>query len=229
MNFFNEVLTLKLLYFLQHTTVGGIILAFPPLLAAVIPHEVAHGWVAEKFGDRTAREAGRITLNPISHIDPWLTVALPLLLKLSGSPVIFGGAKPVPVNPMRLRNPRRDMIWVALAGPVTNFILAGCCYLFLYCFGLLSIPEKFPVYLLVLPLLWLKYSVVVNLVLGLFNLFPIPPLDGGRILVGILPLPAARALSRIEPFGILIVFFLLYAGVINAILGPILESILALI
>ena len=229
MNSFSEILAIRLVDFLHNSIAGGILLAFPPLLVAIILHEVAHGWTAEKFGDPTARNAGRITINPIVHIDPWLTIGLPLLLKLGGSPVLFGGAKPVPVNPLYFKDPRRDMIWVALAGPVTNFILAAGCYLILRAFGLLTISQQIPVFLLILPIYWLKYSIVINLVLGLFNLFPIPPLDGGRILAGVLPLSAARSLSKIEPYGIIIVFILLYTGVIESVLGPLLKAILGLL
>lgn len=229
MDFFNQLLTQGLLRFLNETFVGGIIMMFPPLFVAVILHEIAHGWVAEKFGDPTARNAGRITLNPLVHIDPVMTIGLPLLLKLSGSPVVFGGAKPVPVNPLFFKNPRRDMVWVALAGPATNFTIAAGCYLLLHAMGLFEVPKSFPVFLFVLPLLWLKFSIVINLILGLFNLFPIPPLDGGRVLVGVLPLPAARLVARLEPYGILIVFLLLYAGLIDSVLGPVLRAILSLL
>ena len=229
MNLFSEIITLKLVEFFDQTTLGGLIASFPPLLVAVILHEIAHGWTAEKFGDPTARNAGRITLNPLVHIDPFMTIGLPLMLRLAGSPVLFGGAKPVPVNPLRLRNPRRDMIWVALAGPVTNFILASVCYLLLRGVELLSVPDMIPLFLLILPLYWLKFSIVINLVLGLFNLFPIPPLDGGRILVGILPISAARLVARVEPYGILIVFALLYTKIIDKVLGPLLRAILSLL
>ncbi len=198
-----------------------ILLFAPPLLIAVILHEIAHGLAAEKLGDPTARRLGRITLNPISHIDPMMTLALPLFLVLAGSPVIFGGAKPVPVDPRHFKNPRRGMAYVALAGPVTNFVLAVVCYL---SFKLLNaILPVFPIPELVanLLLLWLIQGVVINLVLGLFNLLPVPPLDGGRIAVGFLPRDMAIAWSRLEPFGILIVFALLYTGVIDFLITPI--------
>jgi Zn-dependent protease len=195
----------------------------PPLLIAVILHEIAHGYVAERLGDPTARRLGRITLNPLKHIDPFMTIILPGMLILSGSPIIFGGAKPVPVNPMHFNNPRRDMAYVALAGPVTNFILAALFYL-----GYLLFSFALPVFLappIVLAIfgLWLIYGVLINLVLGLFNLLPVPPLDGGRIAVGFLPVPIARLWARLEPFGLVIVILLLFSGLFDAVLSPVIE------
>jgi len=209
------------------TVIRNISIYAIPVMAAIILHEVAHGWVAEKFGDSTARRAGRITLNPISHIDPIGTVLLPLVLVLMGSKYLFGWAKPVPVNFAALRNPKRDMIWVALSGPGTNFTL-----------GLLSaivlrlILAAFPnvVYMtlgqdlrphlvhtgglmgaiLVPIVLMLCASVLVNAVLMTLNLIPVPPLDGGRIMTGILPGPLAYKFSRIEPFGMLILILLIF-------------------
>lgn len=201
------------------------LLTVPPLLVAVILHEVAHGYAAEKLGDPTARRLGRITLNPIKHIDLWMTILLPGLLILANAPIIFGGAKPVPVDPRNFSNPRIGMMWVALAGPVTNFILAGCCYALLVGAAQLGIGDA-PTDALSLLLGWLVYGIVINLILALFNLVPIPPLDGGRIAVGLLPVPLARALARLEPFGILIVMVLLMSGVLNRVLSPLLRVIL---
>ena len=172
----------------------------PPLLVAVILHEVAHGYIADKLGDPTARLLGRITLNPIKHIDPFMTIILPFALIMIGSPFLFGGAKPVPVNPLRFKNPIRDMAYVAIAGPLTNFSLATVCWFVLKQLSIfmdLSNPASLAISLIVA---WLHYGFMVNIVLGLFNLFPIPPLDGGRILVGILPEDLARTVSQIEPY-----------------------------
>lgn len=198
-----------------------IIGAIPPLLFSVILHEIAHGRVAEHFGDLTARRLGRITLNPIKHIDPVMTVIFPGLLIFFNSPIIFGGAKPVPVNPLNFRNPRRDMAYVALAGPATNLVLAILCYLGLNLFAfldsLLPVPQIF--------YLWLAFGVLINMVLAVFNLLPVPPLDGGRIAVGFLPLSLAKSWARLEPFGLLIVMVLLFSGVLDKVLGPVLEFI----
>lgn len=208
--------------------VESIVLLAPPLIVAVVIHEVAHGWVAEKLGDPTARALGRITLNPIKHIDPVLTLLLPGLLILSGSPVVFGGAKPVPVDPRHFKNPRRGMAIVALAGPVVNFILAAACCLALK----FSIPYlqsgalQPPSAVSLVAFGWLFHGLLVNLVLGTFNLIPIPPLDGGRILVGFLPLPWARRVAKLERWGLPLVFLLLYLGAVRQVLDPIVSTVL---
>ena len=181
-----------------------ILVIAPPFAFAVILHEVAHGWVAERLGDPTARQAGRISLNPIVHVDWMLTVALPAMLIFFGSPIVFGGAKPVPVDPRYFFNPRRGMLWVALAGPVTNFVLAGGSFLLLLGGVLtLGLPEDPNIFLE-----WLRFSILINLVLGIFNLIPIPPLDGGRIAVGLLPLSLAKNWAKLERFGLIIVVLL---------------------
>jgi len=188
-----------------------------PVLLAIILHEVAHGWVAEKFGDNTARWMGRITLNPIKHIDPVGTILIPLGLVIMGSPFLFGYAKPVPIDFRKLNNPKRDMIWVALAGPATNLILA-----------LLSTVLLALVMLLPTSLFWIieplammcQASIIINMVLCIFNLIPLPPLDGGRIAVGLLPGPMAWQLSRVEPYGFMIIIALLVFGVLQNVIGP---------
>jgi Zn-dependent protease len=192
----------------------------PPLLFSVMLHEIAHGLVAERLGDRTARSLGRITLNPLKHIDPMMTLIFPALLIMAGSPIIFGGAKPVPINPLYFKNPRRGMAYVALAGPTCNFLLAALCYFMLN--GALAVEHmvRAPSLLLGLVQMWLVFGLIINLVLALFNLFPIPPLDGGRIAVGFLPLPLARSWAKLEPFGLMIVFALLYFGVLDKLLRP---------
>ena len=180
-----------------------------PVLFAITVHEAAHGYAARYFGDNTAYMMGRITLNPIKHIDPVGTIAMPLLLYFATSGAfLFGYAKPVPVNFGQLRNPKRDMIWVALAGPASNFFQAiGWAILFTVLVGT-GVQERF-------FLDMAKAGVLVNLVMWAFNLFPLPPLDGGRILVGLLPWKQAQAVSRIEPWGFFIVMGLVIAGIVG--------------
>jgi len=194
-----------------------------PTLAAVILHEIAHGWVALRRGDDTALRMGRLTLNPLPHIDPYGTILLPAFLVLLGAPV-FGYARPVPVNFTRLAHPRRDMVLVALAGPMTNVLLAVCSAI---AFRTLdaeiaraaALPTSGARDLVMVPLAHMAYySVVINIVLAVFNLLPIPPLDGGRVLTGLLPYPQARLLARVEPFGIMIVAVLLMTQSLGSIL-----------
>ena len=180
-----------------------------PVLFAITVHEAAHGYAARHFGDNTAYMMGRITLNPLKHIDPVGTIAMPLLLYFATSGAfLFGYAKPVPVNFAQLRNPKRDMIWVALAGPASNFFQAiAWAILFTVLVGT-GVQERF-------FLDMAKAGVLVNLVMWAFNLFPLPPLDGGRILVGLLPWKQAQALSRVEPWGFFIVMGLVIAGIVG--------------
>jgi Zn-dependent protease len=160
-------------------------------------HEVSHGYVAYLCGDATAKNAGRLTLNPLKHIDPFWTVIVPFILLVVRSPILFGMAKPVPVNFMMLRNPKRDMILVAAAGPAANILMA---IVLIYVYKLTGIAV-------------LIYLIMLNLLLAFFNLIPIPPLDGGRILAGFLPSHLAYKFGRIEPYGIFIVVFLLMTGI----------------
>ena len=180
-----------------------------PVLFAITVHEAAHGYVARALGDNTAYAAGRVTLNPFNHIDPIGTILMPLLLYFATSGAfLFGYAKPVPVNFGALRHPKRDMVWVALAGPASNFIQAVLWAIALLVLAGSGVNERF-------FLEMCKAGVLVNLVMWAFNLFPLPPLDGGRVLVGLLPWRAAQAVSRIEPFGFFIVLGLVVAGIVG--------------
>lgn len=180
-----------------------------PVLFAITLHEAAHGYVARHYGDPTAWQLGRVTLNPMKHIDPLGTIAMPLLLYFAtAGAFLFGYAKPVPVDFGRLRNPKRDMVWVALAGPGSNLVQAMVWLLLLYVLLSVGVTERF----------WLdmcRAGVTVNLVMFAFNLFPLPPLDGGRIVVGLLPWKQAVAFSRIEPFGFFIVLALVVSGIVG--------------
>lgn len=173
------------------------------LLFSVIVHEVMHGVVALKFGDHTAERAGRLTLNPIPHIDLFGTILLPALLIFTGSPILFGWAKPVPVNPLNFSNLRKGEFFVSAAGILANFGLAIAAAL-IYHF-LNALPQTFPAIVGTL----LRFTVTINLVLGIFNLFPIPPLDGSKILLSQLPLNLAKSYQKIEPYGFLILLVLL--------------------
>lgn len=180
-----------------------------PVLFAITVHEAAHGYAARHFGDNTAAIMGRITLNPVKHIDPVGTIAMPLLLYFATSGAfLFGYAKPVPVNFGRLRNPKRDMVWVALAGPGANLAQAIGWTLGLYFMFAVGLDERF-------FLDMCRAGVLVNLVMFAFNLFPLPPLDGGRILVGLLPYRQAELVSRLEPWGFFIVMALVISGVVG--------------
>jgi Zn-dependent protease len=175
-----------------------------PVVFAVTFHEAAHGFVAYHFGDDTAWRAGRVTFNPFKHVDPFGTIILPAMLILLRSPFLFGYAKPVPVNFRRLDRPRRDMVWVALAGPGTNVLLAIVSSLLIYAVVLAPPPAA----------MWLRdnleNSLIINVVLCVFNMLPLPPLDGGRVAVGLLPDPLAMPLARLERYGMLILLFFLF-------------------
>lgn len=180
-----------------------------PVLFAITVHEAAHGYVARHFGDATAANAGRVTLNPFKHIDPVGTILMPLMLYFATSGAfLFGYAKPVPVDFGGLRHPKRDMVWVALAGPLSNFAQALLWALFSLLLALLSVDEPFFYQMA-------RAGVLVNLVMWAFNLFPLPPLDGGRVLVGLLPWSAGQKVARLEPYGFFIVLGLVVIGVLG--------------
>ncbi|NBQ86853.1 MAG: site-2 protease family protein [Betaproteobacteria bacterium] len=180
-----------------------------PVLFAITVHEAAHGYAARRLGDDTAWRMGRLTLNPLRHIDPLGTVLMPLLLYFATSGAfLFGYAKPVPVNFGNLRRPKRDMIWVALAGPAVNLVQAVVWAALFVVIAGVGVEERF-------FLEMAKAGVLTNLVMWAFNLFPLPPLDGGRILVGLLPMRAAIALSRVEPWGFFIVMTLVLVGIVS--------------
>ena len=210
------------------STVQFAAIAILPLLFGITLHEVAHGWVAGRLGDKTALMMGRITLNPIKHIDPLGTIIVPGLMMLAGG-AIFGWAKPVPVTWQNLKNPKRDMALVALAGPMANLGMAFFWALFARLGVMLaSVSEWTSVPMMLMG----KVGIVLNLVLMVLNLLPLPPLDGGRVMTSLLPGPLAYRFSRIEPYGFFILIALLVSGILWKVLGPpvaVLEDLLSLV
>ncbi|MEE9580899.1 MAG: site-2 protease family protein [Nitrosomonadaceae bacterium] len=195
--------------------IQGIAIYALPVIFAITLHEAAHGYVAKHYGDLTAYAQGRVTLNPLRHIDPLGTIIVPLLLMAVGSHYIFGWAKPVPVNFANLRRPKRDMLWVAAAGPGANLLMA-----FLWALVIklsLAMPESD----LAEPMILMgKAGILINAILLVLNLLPLPPLDGGRIAVSLLPRRIAYRFSQIEPYGFIILLILLFTGVLGAVIGP---------
>lgn len=193
-----------------------------PVIFAITVHEAAHGYAAKYFGDMTAHNAGRITLNPLKHIDPFGTIILPALTIMLGG-ILFGWAKPVPVNFGRLRNPKKDMLWVAAAGPASNFVMAIFWALVIKFSA--GMPEMFSVPLALMG----KGGVAINIVLMVLNLLPLPPLDGGRIAVSLLPHQLARPFSQLERYGFVILIILLFTGILGRILDPLIDVVYGLI
>ncbi|HXC51991.1 MAG TPA: site-2 protease family protein [Candidatus Limnocylindrales bacterium] len=203
-----------------------------PFLMAVVFHEWAHGYVAKQLGDNTASIAGRLTLNPLAHIDPVGTLALPAFLMMTGAPFLFGWAKPVPISFHQLRNPRRDMVLVALAGPLMNLALAfasaALLSLIISMVPMAAGPDGG--FRIAEPLARMcQNSVMLNVVLAVFNMIPIPPLDGGRVAVGLLPRELAYNVARLEPYGFLIVMVLLATHMLDSILRPVAGAILGVL
>jgi Zn-dependent protease len=199
------------------------------LIYSAILHEIAHGFVAERLGDPTARLMGRLTLNPKNHIDPMMSIALPLILILSGSPIIFGAAKPVPVDPFNFREPKKDMALVSLAGPATNAIIAvaGAILIKILVFATPYFGASPLLTSIVIPLFTFLVLVVrLNLLLAIFNLIPIPPLDGSKIFALILPDKEAAVYLSISSIGIFIIFFLLLFPIGGFSLGSLISSLL---
>lgn len=203
--------------------IQNIAIAAIPILFAITLHEAAHGYVARHFGDMTAAQAGRISLNPMRHIDPVGTVLLPLLTLALGG-IIFGWAKPVPVNFGALRNPKKDMLWVALAGPASNLFMAfGWALLAKIALGMQGSYFSVPM------LNMAEYGIRINLVLIALNMLPMPPLDGGRVAVSLLPYRQAIALSRIEPYGMFILIFMAMTPLLGWVLLPVMRVLARLI
>jgi Zn-dependent protease len=197
-----------------------------PLLSAITVHEAAHGYAARRLGDRTAQMLGRLTLNPIKHIDPVGTLLVPMLLLMSGTGFIFGWAKPVPVSPRNFKNPGKDMAIVATAGPASNLVMA------LFWAGIMRLVAgplsgignlAEPIFLMA------QFGVIINALLAVLNMLPIPPLDGGRVAVGLLPPKASMGLARVEPYGMWILVGLMVTGLLSPILEPGISLVIKLI
>ncbi len=210
-----------------------IIVSAVPILIAIILHEVSHGFVANKLGDPTAKMMGRLTLNPVAHIDLFGTIIMPLILLVStGGQFVFGYAKPVPINPYNFRNPKRDMAISAAGGPLMNFFIALVSVIIL---KYLIIPlaggaSEEVIVKIIKPMgMMFNASIQINIVLAAFNLIPIPPLDGGRVLMGFLPERQAHALGKVEPFGMIIVLVLLVTGMASVVITPLINLLLSLV
>lgn len=211
---------------MEQSLITNILMWIVPLSLAIILHEVAHGWVAYKLGDSTAKDLGRLSLNPIGHIDPIGTLLVPGMLMLSGAHFLFGWAKPVPVMFNRLNNPRRDMVWVALAGPGANLLMVIAWALFAkLCISLMSYETTSFQFMMGV----VQKGIIINLVLMVFNLLPMLPLDGGRVVHGLLPRELGDKYAVTEPWGMFVVVALLATGIISKIIGPPLDYLSRLV
>lgn len=214
-------------------TIQKIAVMAAPMVFAIVLHEVAHGWVAFRLGDPTAKEMGRLTLNPISHIDLFGTVLMPLMLfVLTDGRMLFGYAKPVPIDPRYFKDPKKGMALSALAGPGINIVMAVACSLFLRVVmtGLGGrMPEPYWTWVAVPLTLMLGYGVVINVVLAVLNMIPIPPLDGSRVVYWMLPDRQASLYYRLEPYGTLVLMALIMMGVLGKIMTPVIRPLLSLL
>jgi Zn-dependent protease len=204
-----------------------------PLVFAIVLHEVAHGWVADKLGDHTARDMGRLTLNPIPHIDLFGTIIMPILLfVITSGRFVFGSAKPVPINPYNFKNPKKDMALSSLAGPAANLVMA-VVFTFLLRIVIAGLEGKVPRFYwdwLIIPLSYmLVYGIIINVVLAVLNLIPIPPLDGSRVVYWLLPDKQAASYYRLEPYGMFIILALFAFGFLGRIMTPIVSFLLTLL
>lgn len=210
-----------------------IVVMAPPLVFAIVLHEVAHGWIADKLGDHTAKEHGRLTLNPISHIDLFGTIIMPILLfVLTNGRMVFGYAKPVPINPYNFKNPKKGMALSSVAGPAVNVLMAlGFSLILHVVFPTLKMITPGAAWdFVALPLTYMfVYGVVINVVLAVLNMIPIPPLDGSRVVYWMLPDRQAALYYRLEPYGTLILMALIAFGVLGKIMTPIIQPILLLL
>ena len=201
-----------------------VLLSIIPVTSAIILHEIAHGWVAKQLGDNTAARMGRLSLNPLRHIDPVGTIIVPLVMLVLTN-FVFGWAKPVPIDWRQLHHPRRDMVLVALAGPGSNLLMLAGWTLLAKVF--VSLPF-IPAVVSGLVVAMCTIAILINTILMVFNLLPLPPLDGGRVAVGLLPPALGRPLARIEPFGLLVIVALLASGLLGQWLSPVVSQVLQL-
>jgi len=206
-------------------TIQKITIWILPVLLAVSLHEAAHAWMADRKGDSTARMLGRLTFNPIKHIDPIGTILVPALM-LTFTGFAFGWAKPVPIDVRNLSNPKKDMIWVALAGPASNFIMAILWAVFLnISVFFVNSESSVSMFFLLMPVA----GIMINVILGVLNLLPVPPLDGGRIMAGLLPPRASIQYGKIEPYGFFIVIGLMLSGILSYIIFPVIHFVLMIL